>query len=98
VGAAPSAFGLSKSAQQNQAVGERTTGDSRRAHDNRPRVGRLVDRFLYLTAAAATALLLGLVARDDVGMPAEMVRTEALSAAGLLFAAVAGGSLLKRKK
>jgi hypothetical protein len=42
--------------------------------------------------------LLGLIARDDVGMTAYMVRVDALSAAGLIFVAVAGGSLLKRKK
>jgi hypothetical protein len=46
----------------------------------------------------ATALLLGLIARDDVGMSADMIRTDALSAAGLIFVAVATGSLLRRKK
>jgi hypothetical protein len=61
-------------------------------------VGRLVDRFLYFTAAAATALLLGLIARDDIGMPADMVRTDALSAAGFIFAAVSCGTLLKWRK
>jgi hypothetical protein len=33
-----------------------------------------------------------------MGMTADMVRVDALSAAGLIFAAVADGSLLKRKK
>jgi hypothetical protein len=51
-----------------------------------------------LTAAVATALLLGLIARDDVGMSADMIRIDALSVAGIIFAAVANGSLLKRKK
>jgi hypothetical protein len=50
------------------------------------------------SAAMATALLLGLIARDDVGMSADMIRTDALSAAGLIFVAVATGSLLRRKK
>jgi hypothetical protein len=51
-----------------------------------------------LGCAVATAMLLGLIARDDVSMIAYMVRADALSAAGLIFVAVAGGSLLKRKK
>lgn len=59
---------------------------------------RLVDLILSLIAAVATALLLGLIARDDMGMPIDMIRTDALSAAGLIFAAVAGGSLLRRKR
>jgi len=45
-----------------------------------------------------TAILLGLIARDDMGMSADIVRVDALSTAGLIFAVVAGGSLLKRKK
>ena len=53
---------------------------------------------LGLTAAVATALLLGLIARDDVGMSADMIRIDALSVAGIIFAAVASGSLLRRKK
>jgi hypothetical protein len=59
---------------------------------------RTVDMLLGLTAAVATALLLGLIARDDVGMSADMIRTDALSAAGIVFAAVASGSLLRLKK
>ena len=62
------------------------------------RMQRTVDMIFGLTAAAATALLLGLIARDDVGMSADMIRIDALSAAGIIFAAVASGSLLKRKK
>jgi hypothetical protein len=57
-----------------------------------------VDWIAGLTAAVATALLLGLIARDDVGMSADMIRTDALAAAGLIFAAVACGSVLKWKK
>jgi hypothetical protein len=52
----------------------------------------------YRVGAYRPALLLGLIARDDIGMPADMVRADALSAAGLIFAAVAGDSLLKWKK
>ena len=57
-----------------------------------------VDMILGLTAALATALLLGLIARDDVGMSADMIRAAALGAAGIIFAVVATGSLLRRKK
>jgi hypothetical protein len=52
-------------------------------------IGRCVSR---------TALLLGLIARDDVGMSADMIRTDALSAAGIILVAIAGGSLLRLKK
>jgi hypothetical protein len=62
------------------------------------RMKRSVDVTLGLTAAVATALLLALIARDDVGMSADMVRTDALSAAGIIFVAIASGSLLRRKK
>ena len=62
------------------------------------RMQRTVDMILGLTAAVATALLLGLIARDDVGMSADMIRIDALSVAGIIFAAVASGSLLRRKK
>jgi hypothetical protein len=51
-----------------------------------------------LIAAVATALLLGLIAHDGMGMPIDMIRIDALAAAGLVFAAVAGGSVLKWKK
>jgi hypothetical protein len=47
---------------------------------------------------AATALLLGLFAHDAMGMPIDTIRIDALGAAGLMFAAVAGGSLLRRKR
>jgi len=35
-----------------------------------------VDLILGVIAAAATALLLALIARDDIGMPADMVRED----------------------
>jgi len=46
----------------------------------------------------AAALLLGLIARDDVRMSADITRINALAAAGRMFAAVAFGSVLKWKK
>jgi hypothetical protein len=57
-----------------------------------------IELFLALIAAAATALLLGLLAHDALGMPIDMIRIDALTAAGLIFAAVVGRSLLARKR
>jgi hypothetical protein len=57
-----------------------------------------VDLLLNLIAAPATALLLALIARDDVGMPPEMVREDALIAASIVVAAVAGISSRKSKQ
>ena len=42
------------------------------------------------------AFILGTIIRDE-GVPLATIRTDALSAAGLIFAAIACGSLLKRK-
>jgi hypothetical protein len=49
-------------------------------------------------AAAATALLLALIARDDIGMPPNMIREDALLGAGLVIAAIASMSLRKRRR
>ena len=51
-----------------------------------------------LIAAAATALLLGLFAHDAMGIPIDVIRLDALGAAALIFAVVAGGSMLGRKR
>jgi hypothetical protein len=40
----------------------------------------------------------GLIARDDVGMPPGMVREDALIAASVMIAAIAGTSSRKRKQ
>jgi hypothetical protein len=42
--------------------------------------------------------LLGLIAHDEMGIPNDAIRTDALNAAGLIFAAVSFGALLKRPK
>jgi hypothetical protein len=57
-----------------------------------------VDLILGMMAATATALLLALIARDAVGMPAGMVREDALIAASVMMAAVAGMYSRKRKQ
>jgi hypothetical protein len=58
-------------------------------------MNRTVDVILGLTAAVATALLLALIARDDMGMPPDMVREDALIGASIMIAAVAGISSRK---
>ena len=40
------------------------------------------------------AMMTGSVAHDDFGIPLDTIRTDALSAAGLIFAAVACGGVL----
>jgi hypothetical protein len=57
-----------------------------------------VDLILSVIAAAATALLLALIARDDIGMPPDMVREDALVAAGIMVAVVSGISWRKPKQ
>jgi hypothetical protein len=54
--------------------------------------------FLIIATAAMAAMMTGSVAHDEFGIPLDTIRTDALSAAGLIFAAVACGSLLKWKK
>jgi hypothetical protein len=61
-------------------------------------MSRIVDLILGVMAATATALLLALIARDDVGMPPDMVREDALIAASVMIAAVAGVPLRRRKQ
>ena len=53
---------------------------------------------LGVTAAVATALLMGLIARDNIGMPPDMVRDDALIAASIIVAAVAGMSSREHKR
>jgi hypothetical protein len=49
-----------------------------------------VDLFLSALAATATALLLALIARDNIGMPPDMVREDALIGVSVMIAIVAG--------
>jgi hypothetical protein len=57
-----------------------------------------VDLFLSALAATATALLLALIARDDIGMPPQMIREDALLGAGLVIAGITGMSFRKRRQ
>ena len=57
-----------------------------------------VDLLLSVIAAAATALLLVLIARHDIGMPPDMIREDALVAACVVVAVVVGISWRKPKQ
>ena len=57
-----------------------------------------MDLVLGVIAAAATALLLALIARDDIGMPPDMIREDALIAASIMVAVVAAISWRKPKQ
>jgi hypothetical protein len=61
------------------------------SHSYRHGVKRPGDVILGVIAATATALLLALIPRDAIGMPADMVRDDAFCAAGFIFAAVSLG-------
>ena len=63
----------------------------------RSRMERLLDTILALLCAVMLAMLLGTIARDE-GVSLNAIRTDALSSAGIIFVAVACGSLLKRKR
>jgi hypothetical protein len=56
-----------------------------------------VDLFLSALAATATALLLALIARDNIGMPPDMVREAALIGVSVMLAVMAGMYSYKRK-
>jgi hypothetical protein len=57
-----------------------------------------VDLILRMMAAVATALLVGLIARDNIGMPPAVVREDALIGVSVMIAALAGMSSYKRKQ
>ena len=56
-----------------------------------------VDLFLSVLAATATALLLALIARDNIGMPPSMVREGALIGVSVMVVLMAGMYSYKRK-
>jgi hypothetical protein len=53
---------------------------------------------LALATAAMAAMLTGSVAHDEFGVPLDLIRVDALRAAGVLLAAIACGSLLMRRR
>jgi hypothetical protein len=61
------------------------------------RMKRVVDMIPRLVTAIATALVVGTMTHKYAGLSLDTIRTDALSTAGVIFAAVACGSLLKPK-
>ena len=59
---------------------------------------RELNLLVALLAAIATALVLGVVAHDDMGLPLNMIRADALSVAGFILFAVVCTSLVKRRR
>jgi hypothetical protein len=57
-----------------------------------------VDPIFGMIVATATALLLALIARDALGMPPYVIREDALIAACIMVAALAGTAWRKRKQ
>jgi hypothetical protein len=67
--------------------------DFRRGH-----MKRWVDQILGLLAATATALLLGLIARNDMGLSQSAIRAGALGGVGVILAALSFATLLTPRK
>jgi hypothetical protein len=61
-------------------------------------MGRAAFLIIALANAAMAAMMTGSFAHYELGIPLDAIRTDALSAAGLIFAAIACGSLLTWKK
>jgi hypothetical protein len=61
-------------------------------------MGRAIFLIVALASAAMAAMMTGSIAHDELGIPLEAIRTDALSAAGLIFAALACWSLLTQKE
>ena len=61
-------------------------------------MGRVVIPILSLVTAAATAVLFGIFAHDDLGIAVNTIRTDALASAGFVLVVLASESLLRRNK
>ena len=57
---------------------------------------RVVISILALAAAVATAILLGVVAHNELGIPSDTVRNDALTSAGFISIVLVWGSILRR--
>ena len=53
---------------------------------------------LSFLGATATALLLALIAREDIGMPPDMIREDALIGASIVITAIAGMYSRRRRE
>ena len=61
-------------------------------------MGKAAFLIIALATAAMAAMMTGSVAHDQFGIPLDTIRMDALAAAGVIFAAIACGSLLARKR
>jgi hypothetical protein len=61
-------------------------------------MGRVVVTIIAVGTAAMAATLIANAAHDDYGIPLEAIRIDALGTAGFIVAALACGSVLRRKK
>ncbi len=61
-------------------------------------MGRAAFLIIAVATAAMAAMMTGSVAHGEFGIPLDTIRTDALAAAGVIFAGVTCGSLLARKK
>jgi hypothetical protein len=57
-----------------------------------------VNILLSFLGATATALLLALIAREDIGMPPDMIREDALIGASIVITAIAGMYSRRRRE
>jgi hypothetical protein len=57
---------------------------------------RVVISILALAAAAAAAILLGVVAHNELGIPSDTIRNDALTSAGFISIVLVWGSILRR--
>jgi hypothetical protein len=60
-------------------------------------MGRVAFLVMALATAGMAAMMTGSIAHDEFGIPLDAIRSDALSAAGLILAATACASLLTRK-
>ncbi len=60
-------------------------------------MGRVALLTIAVATAAMAAMLTGSLAHDEFGIPLDVIRVDALRAAGVMVAAVAGSWLLMRR-
>jgi hypothetical protein len=61
-------------------------------------MGRVAVLVIALATAPMAAMIIGIIAHNDLGFPLDMIRVDALSGAGLVFAAIACAALLRPKR
>ena len=61
-------------------------------------MARVAFVLIAVSTAAMAAMLTASIAHDDLGIPLDVIRVDALRAAGILLAAVTGAWLVMRRK